>query len=392
VSIPAGLIHTMNSLCALILLIPVGMAIFFWLTTAVCVAVFLRGRRFSSEGRGEDGVSPPVSLMKPVCGVEKGLFSNLSTACGQAYRDYEVLYGLQRGDDPALSVLEKIRAAHPHCKIRIVVDETDVGPNGKVSNLQNLALRAKGEVLVISDSDMFLAPDYLEKIVAPLADPRVGICCTLYRAWRPGNLWEALALLSYNLDFVPSMVFAVVTKSSLACPGATLAMRREVLDEIGGLPPLADYLVEDYELGRRVAQRGYRIHFIPYVAAMGVDLDACRAWWDQQISWDQKTKSANPAGFFSTLLIRGIPFALMYGLAGGPWWGTVLLATTGIRLVTAASNAQLLGDSDGLRRIWLLPLRDLLALLIWVAALFKRRTCWKEKAFVLKKGRLEAVK
>jgi ceramide glucosyltransferase len=375
-----------------VLLIPVGVAIFFWLATAVCVAFFLRRRRFPPEGRGTGGFAPPVSLLKPVCGLEKDLFDNLATACRQDYRDCEVLYGLQSKDDPALAVLERIRAAYPQRNIRIVADENQVGPNGKVGNLHNLVLKARGEVLVISDSDMVLEPDYLESIVAPLSDPRIGICCTLYRAWRPATLWEALALLSYNLDFVPSIVFAVVTGSSLACPGATLAMRREVLDEIGGLPPLGDYLVEDYELARRVAEKGYRIHFVPYVARMGLDLAACRAWWRQQVTWDQKTKSANPAGFFFTLLIRGIPFALIYALVGGPWGGSVLFAATGIRLVTAVSNALLLGDADGISRIWLLPLRDLLALPVWSVALFKRRTCWKGKCFVLKRGRMKAVK
>jgi ceramide glucosyltransferase len=139
-------------------------------------------------------------------------------------------------------------------------------------------------------------------------------------------------------------------------------------------------------------QKGYRIHFVPYVAKMGVDLERFRDWWFHQVYWDQNTKSANPAGFFFTLLIRGIPFALIYALAGGPRGWSVVLATIAIRLLTAVANCLLLRDPDGIKSVWLLPIRDLLGIFVWLASFFKRKTYWKEKIFVLKRGRMIEVK
>ena len=188
------------------------------------------------------------------------------------------------------------------------------------------------------------------------------------------------------------MLFAVMTKASIACPGATMAIRREVLDDVGGLKPLGSYFVEDYELGRRVVAKGYRIVLIPYIAKMGVDRKTFRDWWRHQVYWDQNTKSVNLAGFFGTLLIRGVPFALLYTLCGGPYGWQVLAGVIGMRIITGILNAGLLKDTDGLRFIGLLPLKDLLGILVWLASLLKKRTFWRGKTFILKKGKMVEVK
>jgi len=375
-----------------LILIPVFMDSIFWLMTTLCVAVFMRRKRVALAGRAPSSFTPYVSLIKPVYGLGKDLFVNLATACRQDYQDYEVIYAVQRKDDPAREIVGKVREAYPQQNVHVVVDESKIGSNGKVSNIYNASLRAHGEVFVFSDSDMFLEPDYLRKIVAPLADKRVGISCTLYSAWKPENILEALELLSYNINFVLSIVLAVVTKASIACPGATMAVRRDVLDEIGGLVPLGNYFVEDYELGRRVVAKGYRIHFVSYVAKMSVDRRKFRDWWLHQVYCDRNTKSANPSGFFFTLFIRGIPFALLYAFLGASHGWSVLLGTIGVRLLTAVSNSLFLQDRDGIKGIWLLPLRDLLGIFVWLASFLKRYTYWKEKTFVLKKGKMVEVK
>jgi ceramide glucosyltransferase len=236
---------------------------------------------------------------------------------------------------------------------------------------------------------MFLKPDYLRSIVAPLADETVGVSCTLYKAWKADKLEEYLELLSFNADFVPSMVFATVTQASIACPGASQAIRREVLAKIGGLAPLAHYLVEDFELGRRVIQAGYRIQFVPYVAATGVDLKNFKAWWRHQVYWDQNTRAAAGIGFFFTFLIRGIPFACLYTLIGGSHAKLVLSLTLGVRLVTTGVNSFFfLSDRDGLKSLVLLPIRDVLSLFVWFASFVKRKTFWRGRTFIIRKGKL----
>ncbi|MFH1242191.1 MAG: glycosyltransferase [Pseudomonadota bacterium] len=331
---------------------------------------------------------PSVSLIKPVYGLEKDLYTNLITACEQDYPDYEVIYSVQRRDDPALEILQRIRQEFKGRNIHILVNEKAIGPNGKLSNLYNASQRATGDVFVISDSDMSFGTDYLKTIVAPFADERVGISCTLYKASCPANIFEVLELLTYNADFVPSMVFAIVTKTSIACPGNTHAIRRTVLEMVGGLAPLAHYLVEDYELGRRVVEAGFQICFTPYVVDNSVDLGGFRDWWRHQVYWDQNTRSANPSGFYLTLLVRGIPFALLYACLGGLYGWTILAITVGLRMVTAIANSIMLEDRDGMKCSWLLPLRDLSGVFVWFASFVKRDTYWRGKTFALKKGKL----
>jgi ceramide glucosyltransferase len=316
---------------------------------------------------------------------------NLPPTGAPDYQDYEVIYSVQGPDDPALEILQRISRSRPLCRVRIVLDEDAVGPSRRLSNTFNASKRAQGEVLVRSDSDMFLRADYLKAIAAPLSDPRVGIACTLYKAWRPANLFERLELLSINADFVPSLVFTVVTGVSLACTGATLAIRQSALDEIGWFMPLGHYLVEDYELGRRALQAGYRIHFVPYVADTGVDLKNFRELWRHRVYWDQNTKSVRPLGFFSTLLIRGIPFGFLYALLGGPCGVRVLAGTIGIRMVTAAINAVFMKDTDCVKSIWLLPFCDFLGVASWLSSFVKMEIYVRGKRFFLKKGLLVEI-
>jgi ceramide glucosyltransferase len=376
-----------------LLLIPVFFSAAFWLATTVCVYMFMRSAAPKTDDPGKlNDFKPPVSLLKPVCGLEKNLHRNLSTACRQDYPDYEVIFAVQSDRDPALTVIEQIKTDFRHVRIKVVVDSSEVGINGKVNNLHNAVQHAAGSVLVVSDSDMHLAPDYLDQIVNPLKEKRVGIACTLYQAWRPDNILEAMELLTYNSDFLPSMLFAYKTRTSIVCPGATMAIRTEVLKEVGGLQPLGDYFVEDFELGRRVVNNGYQIIMLPYTVNMQVDLSSFSQWWRHQVYWDQNTKAVNPVGFIFTLLARGIPFALLYALLGGAFGWLILVGSIAWRMTTGSINAVLLKDAGSITKIWLLPFRDLAGLFVWMASLLKRRTYWRGKLYTLSRGKMVPVK
>ena len=359
------------------LLLPVFCSAFYWVLVTACLWWFMRAPRAAPPGR-----RPRVSLIKPLCGVEHGLEENLATALEQDYPDYEVVFSVQSAADPALAVAERLRERSPE-RVKVVVDEACAGPNGRLCNILNATKRADGEVLVYSDSDMHLDPGYLAAVTAPLADPAVGVACTVYRAWRPRGLFERLELLSLNAEFVPAMVFATVTGASPACPGASQALRRETLERIGGLEPMAHTLVEDFELGVAVLRAGLKIAFVPHVARTGIDLRSWRDWWRHQVYWDQNTRAASPAGFFFTWIVRGVPFAFLYWALGGFLGGPILAATLAVRLGTAVCNAWLMGDDDGLRSLWLLPGRDLAGLATWFAALSGRTVHWKGRVFRL---------
>jgi ceramide glucosyltransferase len=247
-------------------------------------------------------------------------------------------------------------------------------------------------MLVISDSDVRLKPDYLKTIISPLSDPDVGYVCTLYKAVEAGTWFEKMELLTINADLTPNMAFALVTGASKFCLGASTAVRRKTLEEIGGLESLADYLVEDYEMGRRICARGQRMVILPYLVETVVDLKSPEAWWNHLVYWDQNNRAARPGALFSTILIRPVPFAVLFALSTfGSWWGlTVLIGTIALRMTVAGIvMRRALEDEAGPRALWLLPFRDVAALGSWVLAFTKRTTIWRDSEFVLTKdGRL----
>jgi ceramide glucosyltransferase len=216
-------------------------------------------------------------------------------------------------------------------------------------------------------------------IVAPLRDPKVGSVCTLYRAVGGGTWYEKLELLSLNADFVVNLVFAHMTGASMFCLGASTALRRATLEAIGGLESLESYLVEDFELGRRIRSRGLRLVLAPYLADTVVSLDSPREWWGHQVYWDQNTRSARPKGFIATILLKAVPFSVLFAAARGfePASAAVVIAALAVRLATTAWNLAMIGDREGLRSLALLPVRDLAGLATWVLALTRRRFVWR---------------
>jgi ceramide glucosyltransferase len=355
------------------------------LSAAAVLLFFHRARRAALPAAGAP--LPPVSLLKPVYGLEKHLRENLRSACLQDYPQYQVVISVQRLDDPALPLVREIEREFGPARVTVAVSASEPVVNGKIQNLVGALAAARHDVLVISDSDVVLRPDYLRAIVVPLADPTVGYVCTLYRATRAARWFERLELLTLNADFVVNVIFASLTGASGFCLGASTALRRSTLEEIGGLDALADYLVEDFEMGRRIRARGRRGVLLPYITDTVVDLPSAAAWWRHHVYWDQNTRAARPGGFFASVLIRPLPCALLYAaLRMFDDVGMLVLGTTlAIRLATAALvlGPRGLRDREGLASLWLLPLRDLAGLASWVLALSKRTFEWRGLVFGL---------
>lgn len=334
---------------------------------------------------------PPVTILKPVCGIEKGLRENLRSTCVQNYPSFQVVLSVQRPDDPAISLLHELQAEFGPERVTVAIEQCVAGPNGKINNLIGGLKHARHEILVISDSDVRLRPDYLTTIVSPLSDPGVGYVCTLYKAIEADTWFEQMELLTINADLTPNMAFALVTGASKFCLGASTALRRQTLEEIGGFDDLADYLVEDFEMGRRIWSRGQRMVILPYLVDTVVDLKSPLAWWNHLVYWDQNNRAARPGALFSTVLIRPVPFALLFALSSFQSWGfMILFAVIALRLAVAGVVMRWgLRDWAGIQALWLLPFRDVAALGSWVLAFTKRTTVWRESEFVLTRdGRL----
>jgi ceramide glucosyltransferase len=361
----------------------------------LCVAavIRLRSRSYARLGRSPESW-PPVTVLKPVHGLEKGLRENLRGACLQDYPEYQVVFSVQNGDDAAIPLLREIQNEFGPERAAVVVENCRAGTNGKINNMIGGMRHARYDLLVISDSDVRLEPDYLKTIIAPLCDPGVGCACTLYKGAGAKTWFEKLELLTLNADFMPNVIFAHVSGASKFCLGASSALHRSILDQIGGLEALSDYLVEDYEMGRRIWMLGKDIAIVPYFVDTTVDLKSPSQWWSHQVYWDQNTRAARPFAFFATAIIRAVPFAVLYAAARlGDAVGLLTLAgACSLRLATAAAILRWgLRDHEGLRSLGWLLFRDIASLGTWMMAFLKRTTVWRGASFVLTRdGRLVA--
>jgi ceramide glucosyltransferase len=373
------------SLIEALLLIPVLGGSLFYVATLVTALLFLRAGRAQAASTNQ---AAPVTMLKPIYGLERGLERNLRSALSQDFPDYQVVMSVQRLDDPALPLLRHLEQEHGPERATVVAVQSEPVVNGKVQNLENALSVARHDILVISDSDVFTPTDYFARITAPLRDAEVGYVCTLYKGVDARSWYEQLELLTDNAEFIPSTVFAYMTGASGLCLGASVALRQTTLDAVGGLASLADYLVEDYELGRRILARGQGMVLLPYFVDLTVDLDSAKSWWRHQIYWDQNTRAARPLGFAASVLTRAVPFALLYAAFRlfDPLGLAVLLAALIVRLGTAVGTALVFRDRAGLRALWLLPLRDLAGLLFWVLALSKQKFVWRGHEFELAHG------
>lgn len=370
----------------ILFLIPAIVGSIYALLSAAAVFVFCRRQPPSTQRQpGEDW--PSVSLLKPVFGLEKGLAANLRSACMQDYPHYQVVLSVQRRNDPALPLIRQVEEEFGRERVAVVVGDSEPVVNGKIQNLVTALGAARHDVLVISDSDVLLRPDYLRTIVAPLRDSTVGYVCTLYRAVRADRWFERLELLTLNAEFVVNVIFSYVTGASGFCLGASTALRRSTLEMIGGFEALADYLVEDYEMGRRIHAQGYKVALVPYFVDTIVDLETPGDWWRHQVYWDQNTRAARPFGFFASVLTRSVPCALVFaGLRLFDGLGlAALIATIVVRLATAALALGRYGlnDRQGLESLVLLPLRDVAGLASWLLALSKKTFVWRGLEFGL---------
>jgi ceramide glucosyltransferase len=361
----------------------------------LCIFAVIRFRTSSGKKTVHSFQSwPPVTVLKPVHGLEKKQKENLRSACIQDYPEYQVVFSVQSARDPAIPLLKEIQQEFGVDRVTVAVEDCRAGTNGKINNMVGGLKYARHELLVISDSDVFLKPDYLKTIVSPLADPEIGCTCTFYKAAGAETWFEKVELLTLNADFIANVLFAHVTGASKFCLGASAALYRSTLSRIGGFEALADYLVEDYEMGRRIWESGKKVKIIPYFVDTIVDLKRPSQWWSHQVYWDQNTRAARPYAFFATALVRSVPFALLFAAARMgdlPGLGTM----AGALLLRILSTAIILGwglrDREGLRALWLLLFRDISSLVTWLLAFTKRTTIWRGTSFILTRdGRLVA--
>jgi ceramide glucosyltransferase len=365
----------------------------FYFLSACGLLSFLRQAR--KETTRVTLLRPPVSILKPLKGTDPEMLESFRSHAEQLYPAFELIFGVSNSTDPACEIVRNLQEKYPTHTIKLVVCDHVLGTNIKVSSLAQMLPAATHEILLVNDSDIRVPPDYLQRVIAPLADPQVGLVTCLYHAQFVDTIGSRLEALSIATDFVPGVLSAKFLENGLRFGlGSTLAFRRADLASIGGFESFVDYLADDYELGRRIAATGKKIELSAAAVTTFLPAYTLREFWQHQLRWSRTIRDARPRGYVGLLFTFGLPWGLATLIAsGGATWAWILFALTYAAriLVGLLTAARVLDDRQLLRNIFWLPVRDLIAPIIWAAGLIGNRIHWRGDDFYLKDGRLSKI-
>jgi ceramide glucosyltransferase len=350
------------------------------------------GDRKAGETAGQTQVFPPVSILKPLKGTDPDIYGSFRSHCLQDYPQYEIIFGVSDADDPAVASVEQLQREFPGHAIRLVVSPNRLGANVKVSNLEQMLQAARYQHLLVNDSDVRVEGDYLRRIIAPLADEQVGMVTCLYRGVAASTFGSQLESLGISTDFCPGVLVARQLEGGLRFGlGATLAFRRIDLERIGGFQSIVDFLADDYELGRRIASLGLCVVLSDVVVETHLPAYDLRGFLSHQLRWARGVRDARTGGYVGLVSTYGLMWAVLSLIAAraAPWSWAVFGLTVLLRFAVAGVVGNtVLGNQGLLGRLWLLPIRDLVAVVVWVASFAGHTVTWRGDRFELKNGRL----
>jgi ceramide glucosyltransferase len=324
--------------------------------------------------------SPPVTVLKPLCGAEHALYECLRSFCEQDHPRFQIVFGVSESDDPAIAVVRRLQREFPHRDLAIAIDGTQHGSNPKVSNLINMMALARYDHLVISDSDVRVTRDYLARVVAPLRDPEVGIVTCCYRGWAHAGLCSLLGAMFITEWFTPSVRVAAMAGSRSFAFGATIAIRRQVLASIGGFIAIANQLADDYRLGELTRRIGLRTVLSDVMVETRVDESNLGELLRHELRWLRTIRAVRPVGHALCFITFGLPVAAIGCLlAAGASGALAMLATTAV--ARAMLHATLRRRDAAFAHLLLLPLRDTLSFAVWVWSFATRRVRWRGDHF-----------
>ncbi len=358
-------------------------------TFASWIAV-LRMRRKAATPSSTNG-SPPVTILKPLCGAESELYECLRSFCDQAYPGYQIVFGVRDRDDPAVHVVGRLRAEFPAADLAIAIDRRQHGSNRKVSSLINMLALARHEYLVIADSDIRVDRGYLAKVVEPLVDANVGIVTCLYRGSARCGFWSLLGSMFINEWFMPSVCVAAMAGSRSFAFGATIAIRRQVLASIGGFEAIADQLADDFRMGELTRRSGLRTVLSEVVVETCVHERTLGDLLRHELRWLRTIRAVQPAGYNFSFITFGLPMAALGTLlAGGARPAVILLGVTALaRLMLHIAVRK---PDSALWHLLVLPLRDALGLALWAWGFAGRSVHWRNDPYrVVRDGSVHPI-
>jgi ceramide glucosyltransferase len=374
----------------LLALAPIG----YYLVAIVAGAAFFRrrGRAVDLPGPSEK-FAPPVSILKPIFGLDREAYENFASFCCQDYPNFEIIFCVSDQNEPSLPAIQKLIADFPRVPIRVLVGSDPIGASDKVNKLCRMAREARHDYLIVSDSDVRVDPEFLRAMMAPFAHREVGGVTCLYRGITDGSLSADLEALGNSADFAPSVIVAGISGSLNFMLGAVMITTKRHLAAIGGFESVADYFCDDYELGDRIAATGARVE----LSRLPVDIvyphetlgDAFR----HQVRWNLSIRYSRPLGHLGLILTQTLPWTiLLWGFVSLP----VALAYYAAAMLFRAALAISVGfrgmkDRLVLRRLWMLPLRDAFGSAAWFASFFRQRIHWRGRQFLIRRRRLVPI-
>ncbi len=373
---------------------------------AVCALLALAGAAYfalciwaAGRFRRQRGTSadvhfvPPVSLLKSLKGLDPHMYAAFRSHCLLNYGEYELLFGVSDPNDPALELVTRLQQEFPTRHLRVIHCPESLGLNGKVSNLAQMLPQAQYEHILINDSDIVAPPDYLRRVMNAFGNRQVGMVTTLYRGLPGKTLPSKLEALGLSTDFMGGVLVAREMEGGIRFAlGATIATTKSALLKIGGLETLVDYLGDDYELGARMAGAGYKVELADVVVETALPDYHFREFWAHQLRWARNVKDRRPAQYFGLIVTFGLAWGILAVVAAPLlWWTWAALAViAGLRVVAAVAIGRgVLDDPTVLRDLWLMPLRDFVALAVWVASFAGNEVEWRGLRFRVRDGKLE---
>lgn len=362
-------------------------------------------RRFRRDSRGEKSIAagpmPGVSILKPLRGSDPRQYAGFASHCLQIYPGpFEIVFGVASLEDPAVAAVARLRVEFPEVAIHIVQCAERLGPNGKVSTLAQMLPQARYEHILVNDSDILVAPEYLLHVMRPFVVPRenarpLGLVTVPYVGQAEGTVWSRLEALGVSTDFIPGVLAARALEGGLRFGlGSTLATTRAALADIGGFEAMVDLLADDYEMGARLHAAGYRVELVHEVVATAVPAYTWRGFADHQLRWARSTRDSRRAGYLGLVFTFLVPWAVATVLASGFSLWSLSLFTLALlmRLVVALNvGVGLLRDGQVLRDVGLIPVRDALGCAFWVWSYASDVVVWRGERFRLRRGVLQGV-
>jgi len=368
-----------------------GLALLLILVWAYAIGAMLLALRFARRRivaplRLAPSGAPPVSVLKPLHGAEPGLAENLRSFADQDYPAFQLLLGVRDRTDGALPAARALIRDRPLCDIELVVDRRAAGSNLKVANLENMMPAARHDVILLADSDMRVTPDYLAVVTAPLADPATGVVTCLYKGVPTGGLWSQLAAMHINFGFLPGALAGDALEIGGGCFGATIALRRAVLQRIGGFARLRNELADDHRLGAAVRELGLTSVLSPYIVENRVSEPTFASLWRHELRWARTSRAMAPAGFAGSVITHTV----MITALAASFWGSGALAAgcVSISLLLRWLSAAVIARALDLPRtgLWLLPLRDALSFAVFLSSFCGRSVFWRDQLFRVEPG------